>query len=352
MKCNHCNGEHPDGFKFCPVTGKEIQQSFKACTNQECVDFNKHILPPDALFCPRCGWKIINGQGNSHQYESQNRTTVHDTDALFPLHGVILGKTSVNEMRRQNVEYDEDDNSITIAEATFVTYPNDDVFMAVEVVDMIPHMWRHTGLEFGVGTTCIRGFIKDYNLILTHENKEEISAISRDCKYSFYFCTRENIFDYMSIECLRKNNNLCKIGHNSTIDKFFPIANILLGKMTPSNLKESGYPIRFLESGTAVIKRDKSELMFMQGGLGVYDSVHITYTPPYEWEALGFKPNLSYGEYMTLLAQLDFQVQTYNNKICAISHDKSIALVVIFNKDGELLRMLAASGIWAIRGIF
>lgn len=58
MKCTHCNGEHPDGYKFCPVTGKEIVQSLKACTNVECADFDKHILPAEALFCPRCGQKL------------------------------------------------------------------------------------------------------------------------------------------------------------------------------------------------------------------------------------------------------------------------------------------------------
>lgn len=64
MRCVHCNGEHPDGFKFCPVTGKEMVQQFKACTNPECADFEKHILPPDALFCPRCGSRIECPQDN------------------------------------------------------------------------------------------------------------------------------------------------------------------------------------------------------------------------------------------------------------------------------------------------
>lgn len=27
MKCTHCNGEHPADFRFCPVTGKEIENS-------------------------------------------------------------------------------------------------------------------------------------------------------------------------------------------------------------------------------------------------------------------------------------------------------------------------------------
>ena len=53
MKCPHCNGEHPDSYKFCPVTGKPIE--LKACTNKDCPDFGKRILPAEAKFCPRCG---------------------------------------------------------------------------------------------------------------------------------------------------------------------------------------------------------------------------------------------------------------------------------------------------------
>lgn len=55
MKCVHCNGEHPDGFKFCPVTGKEIVQTFKACTNPECDLYGRNELPFEAKYCPKCG---------------------------------------------------------------------------------------------------------------------------------------------------------------------------------------------------------------------------------------------------------------------------------------------------------
>ena len=55
MRCNHCNGEHPDNFKFCPVTGKEIEHPMKACSNPDCDNYEKHILPVEAKFCPKCG---------------------------------------------------------------------------------------------------------------------------------------------------------------------------------------------------------------------------------------------------------------------------------------------------------
>ncbi len=57
MKCPLCNQNHPDGYKFCPITGKVIEQ-FKACTNSGCSSFGKFILPFSSMFCPYCGYKI------------------------------------------------------------------------------------------------------------------------------------------------------------------------------------------------------------------------------------------------------------------------------------------------------
>ena len=58
MRCKHCNREHPDDYKFCPVTGKELEQPLKACSNPNCDNFEKSILPAQAKFCPRCGQMI------------------------------------------------------------------------------------------------------------------------------------------------------------------------------------------------------------------------------------------------------------------------------------------------------
>lgn len=58
MKCPYCSQEHPDNFQFCPMTGQRIVPQFKACTNEQCPDFGKYILPLDSRFCPRCGHPI------------------------------------------------------------------------------------------------------------------------------------------------------------------------------------------------------------------------------------------------------------------------------------------------------
>ena len=68
MKCPHCNGEHPDNYRFCPITGGEIVPQFKACTNKDCPDYGKYILPLEAKFCPRCGQQIqAEGKGRSQK---------------------------------------------------------------------------------------------------------------------------------------------------------------------------------------------------------------------------------------------------------------------------------------------
>ena len=68
MRCPHCNGEHPDSYKFCPETGEEIVSQFKACTNEGCPDYGKYILPLEAKFCPRCGQPIrAEGKGSTQK---------------------------------------------------------------------------------------------------------------------------------------------------------------------------------------------------------------------------------------------------------------------------------------------
>jgi surface protein len=68
MKCPYCNGEHPDNYRFCPETGLEIVPQFKACTNEDCPDYGKDILPLEAKFCPRCGKPIrVEGKGRTQK---------------------------------------------------------------------------------------------------------------------------------------------------------------------------------------------------------------------------------------------------------------------------------------------
>ena len=88
MKCPHCNGEHPDNYRFCPITGEEIMPQFKACTNEGCPDYGKYILPLEAKFCPRCGKPIRVGGKGSTQKKGQDANHSQTADKNhFASHG-------------------------------------------------------------------------------------------------------------------------------------------------------------------------------------------------------------------------------------------------------------------------
>lgn len=59
MICKHCKTINSDDAKFCRCCGvKFLTNQFKACTNRNCKDYMKSVLPSKALFCPRCGHSI------------------------------------------------------------------------------------------------------------------------------------------------------------------------------------------------------------------------------------------------------------------------------------------------------
>ena len=51
MKCPYCGQEHPDDFKFCPISGQSLAPQTKVCGNPACKYSN---VPIEAKFCPRC----------------------------------------------------------------------------------------------------------------------------------------------------------------------------------------------------------------------------------------------------------------------------------------------------------
>ncbi len=62
MKCPHCQQEHPDNAKFCPVSGQEIPQPETNVQNEEpesttCPNCGKPIATV-GKFCPHCGFLL------------------------------------------------------------------------------------------------------------------------------------------------------------------------------------------------------------------------------------------------------------------------------------------------------
>ncbi len=86
--------ESPDNYKFSPITGNEIVNQLKACQNEECPDFGKYILTPEAKFCPRCGLclKCADNVNSSCDFECPN------ISSFLSIEGVVLGKTLISEI--------------------------------------------------------------------------------------------------------------------------------------------------------------------------------------------------------------------------------------------------------------
>lgn len=54
MQCPYCHQQHPDGIKFCPVTGQALSQ---AQPQSACPRCNGSV-PPGVTFCPQCGFDL------------------------------------------------------------------------------------------------------------------------------------------------------------------------------------------------------------------------------------------------------------------------------------------------------
>ena len=106
MKCPYCGQEHPDNFIFCPVTGQRIVPQFKACTNEQCPDFGKYILPLDSRFCPRCGHPV----GGASESVSMNSAILEFEveDVSFKMILVEHGSFTMGATSEQKDPYDDE----------------------------------------------------------------------------------------------------------------------------------------------------------------------------------------------------------------------------------------------------
>ena len=149
MKCPHCNQDHNDDILFCENTGKKIEKSLRACTNSDCQDFGKYVLPSGAVFCPRCGERISN-------FEVCGKATLdYPLDKrFFPIYGTfILGKTSAEEfVSFRTLDTMQSLGSISMSFRGIKIYQDfcDDAFSVLEIIRGVdfPEQWQD---EFGWG---------------------------------------------------------------------------------------------------------------------------------------------------------------------------------------------------------
>lgn len=96
MKCPSCKNEVHNDSKFCNHCGIKLELNQKACTNKECVDFGKYVLPLDSKYCPTCGSKI----GGDTEIVT----------VLKSFHNITLGETNIYDVDID--EYDELENPL------------------------------------------------------------------------------------------------------------------------------------------------------------------------------------------------------------------------------------------------
>ena len=116
MKCPHCGGNHPVDFKFCPFTGKEIDahHGMKACSNPDCPDCGKYILPSEAKFCPRCGRPI------SDDYDAVKQVRSSDSRIV-----IVCSETAyikVGKKRDKKIMLKEGENVISVNDCPELKY--------------------------------------------------------------------------------------------------------------------------------------------------------------------------------------------------------------------------------------
>ena len=90
MKCKICNTENRDTVKFCNECGAKLEPQLKACSNKDCPDYGKAILPAEAKFCPRCGYAIGGYVSNNNE-----RNVVAMDKEVFTVEGVSFTMIAV-----------------------------------------------------------------------------------------------------------------------------------------------------------------------------------------------------------------------------------------------------------------
>lgn len=87
MTCPFCGEEHPDSTRFCPNTGKKIEQ--RVCRNPQC-DY-REPLPAYAVFCPSCGAPLEPSAGGQ---APESQSTALPKESPTPGNGTKVAPSS------------------------------------------------------------------------------------------------------------------------------------------------------------------------------------------------------------------------------------------------------------------
>lgn len=150
-------------------------------------------------------------------------------------------------------------------------------------------------------------------------------------------------------EELRLTNQCIGSGYWS-IDSFFPVAGVALGKSTLLDLKRHKYieEIEYYEDGTVCatyVTDDCFSFFYIDAGCKAVTSMSVAKNLPPEWYRLGFSWELSYNEWVRLFREKGFTVEYLKDAglLSAAAKDDSIKFQLFFDKSGYRKKL---STIW------
>lgn len=154
-------------------------------------------------------------------------------------------------------------------------------------------------------------------------------------------------------------------GSGSSIDDFFPIWGITLGRTTWSQAQGEGFNVEMYESGPdRVTKKSGTPYFWDHDGVGYFTSIYWTYSEDFhpKWQAKGFSWNKSYDQWVALLRSLGFSIKvteeptksswkgnpTLKAKITAIAADGILQFRMVFNYNAEGDRTSSPKALYSI----
>ena len=350
MTCTYCGQEHPDNFKFCPETGQPIPQLI-ACTNSDCPNHGKHILPLDAKFCPRCGSPIDSEvkssqivvvcikSGTSIQVgEVINKVTGERTRRLKLNKGENIISVNQYSDLQYGFSFTESDHPEGIKQILLDKYDTSNVTNMRKMFEGCSALMELDLSNFDTSNVTDMGFMFATCTSLRHLDLSSFNTLKVvDMGLMFAGCgslaslnlTNFNfsnetdmygMFEGCPLEIQKKMCN--NWGILSNLKELFPLKRVVIRETLMRDLMKKEYfkpyflrkKVKIFDTGRCVTSRDG--ITFFSDGLnnvintilidnfsGSLDSIW-----PKEWNKFGFSSKMSYDEVIKLFRTIKMSV--------------------------------------------
>lgn len=316
----------------------------------------------------------------------------NSTELFFPLNGITLGKTTASEALKLGFNKDDSfwdkyrliktDENVSFWTNWVQSNADKETYCRIQFDGAMPRLWRDKfNIEFDMSYNEWLDFFKSIGFRIDISKEPTVGeykgrdvlraafrATSPDGKYYFNLN-----FDYgnkgaslyspatlTDIEMIAPANNLIAkklasskgaskgVKPSSSIDLFFPVYGITLGKTTWKEMADAGFGVTFYDEES--VTSEALGLAFWDHDLKKYfNQLYITNSSnmPVDWVKLGFQWGNSYDTWVNLLKDLGFTLQhtkqpdtsksEFSAKFTAISPDGRLSMRFQFDygKNGN-----------------